>query len=211
MSDARDTSGAWPVLDVRTVGDERIPPGQSLTRKWPVLHYGAVPRVDLATWRFTVGGLIESALSLRYDELTALPRQQTLCDVHCVTRSSKLDNRVERVSVQELIRRARPSPDATHVLVRVEQGYHQPSPLLTSFGRRTCSPGATTVRTSPRSTDGRPASSSRTSTSGRAPSGCAGSSSWRVTGRAARSRTAIRCAAIPRRRSAMTGSRSSSG
>ena len=75
-----------PTLDVRPTDRERIPPGQSLTRKWPVLHYGTVPEVDLATWRLTVDGLVEQPLSLSYEELTALPAQDTLCDIHCVTR-----------------------------------------------------------------------------------------------------------------------------
>jgi len=122
-------SEALPVLDVRTTDKERVPPGQSLTRKWPVLHYGGVPRVDLATWRLTVDGLVDEPLSLGYDELTALPRQETLCDIHCVTRWSKLDNRFEGVSVQQLLRRAGPKPEATHVLVHAEQGFTTNLPL----------------------------------------------------------------------------------
>ena len=122
-------SEALPVLDVRTTDKERVPPGQSLTRKWPVLHYGGVPRVDLATWRLTVDGLVDEPLSLGYDELTALPRQETLCDFHCVTRWSKLDNRFEGVSVQQLLRRAGPKPEATHVLVHAEQGFTTNLPL----------------------------------------------------------------------------------
>jgi len=118
-----------PTLDVRTTGRDRVPPGQSLTRKWPVLHYGQVPHVDLATWRFDVGGLVEERFSLTYDELKALPAQDTLCDIHCVTRWSKLDNRFEGVSVQQLIRRARPMPHANYVLVHAEQGFTTNLPL----------------------------------------------------------------------------------
>jgi DMSO/TMAO reductase YedYZ molybdopterin-dependent catalytic subunit len=118
-----------PTLDVRTAESERVPPGQSLTKKWPVLHYGDVPRVDLASWRFDVGGLVEEPFSLTYDELRALPGQDTLCDIHCVTRWSRLDNRFEGVSVQQIIRRARPTPDASHVLVHAEGGFTTNLPI----------------------------------------------------------------------------------
>jgi DMSO/TMAO reductase YedYZ molybdopterin-dependent catalytic subunit len=123
MTDPRST------LDVRPTDRERVPPGQSLTKKWPVLHYGEVPRVDLATWRFDVGGLVEHPFSLSYEELRALPLQDTLCDIHCVTRWSKLDNQFEGVSVQEVIRRARPTPEATHVLAHAEGGFTTNLPL----------------------------------------------------------------------------------
>jgi DMSO/TMAO reductase YedYZ molybdopterin-dependent catalytic subunit len=118
-----------PTLDVRPTDKDRIPPGQSRTKKWPVLHYGTVPHVDLATWRLTVDGLVEEPLSLSYEELTSLPTQDTLCDIHCVTRWSKLDNRFEGVGVQQVIRRARPRPQATHVLVHAEQNFTANLPL----------------------------------------------------------------------------------
>ena len=117
------------VIDVRTADRERIPPGQSRTRKWPVLHYGGVPDVDLATWRFEVTGLVEQPLSLSYDELTSLPRQQTLCDIHCVTRWSKLDNRFEGIPVRTLLERCRPTREATHVLVRALPDFTTNLPL----------------------------------------------------------------------------------
>ena len=55
---------------------QRIPPGQSQTRKWPVLHYGDVPDVDLATWKLQIGGLVERPLTLNWNEYLALPRVQ---------------------------------------------------------------------------------------------------------------------------------------
>ena len=60
----------------------RLPPGQVETRKWPVLHAGRVPDVDLSRWRLSVTGLVERPLSLTWDELGALPRQATACDIH---------------------------------------------------------------------------------------------------------------------------------
>jgi DMSO/TMAO reductase YedYZ molybdopterin-dependent catalytic subunit len=116
-------------IDVRTADKSRIPPGQSKTVKWPVLHYGDVPVVDLKTWRFTIEGLVEHPVSVSYDEIVAMPRQETLCDIHCVTRWSKLDNRFEGVPVQPLLRRAGLRPNATHVLVHAEQGFTTNLPL----------------------------------------------------------------------------------
>ena len=99
------SDGAKPVVDARPNDRSRIPPRQAVTEKWPVLHYGAVPQVDLGTWRFGVFGLVEQPLSLTYEELLALPTQETLCDIHCVTRWSRLENRFEGVAVRDRRRR----------------------------------------------------------------------------------------------------------
>jgi DMSO/TMAO reductase YedYZ molybdopterin-dependent catalytic subunit len=108
---------------------EALPPGQIATRKWPVLHYGVVPAVDLATWRFDVRGAVEQPFRLTWDELLAMPRQETLCDMHCVTRWSRFDNVFEGVPVRAILERARPSAAATHVLVHAEHGYTTNLPL----------------------------------------------------------------------------------
>ena len=107
----------------------RLPPGQSLTLKWPVLHYGSVPRFDPATWGFQVYGRVESPLKLSWNEFNALPRVQITSDFHCVTRWSRFDNRWDGVAMQEILRRARPKADATHVLVHAEQGFTANVPL----------------------------------------------------------------------------------
>jgi DMSO/TMAO reductase YedYZ molybdopterin-dependent catalytic subunit len=106
----------------RAVAD-RLPPGQYLTEKWPVLHYGGVPEADLATWDFRATGLVEQPLRLGYDELQRLPRRTVRADVHCVTRWSLLDSTWEGIPVEEIMRLVRPRPEATHVLVHAEQGY----------------------------------------------------------------------------------------
>jgi DMSO/TMAO reductase YedYZ molybdopterin-dependent catalytic subunit len=107
----------------------RLPPGQIATRKWPVLHYGTVPSVDLTTWRFEVTGAVARPFSLAWEELLALPRLETVCDIHCVTRWSRYDNVFEGVPVQELLERAVPAPDAAYVLVHAEQDYTTNIPL----------------------------------------------------------------------------------
>ncbi len=95
----------------------RLPPGQSLTLKWPVLHEGEVPRFDPATWDFRVGGLVEHPLTLSWPEFTALPRVEVTSDFHCVTRWSTFDNHWEGVPVRAVLERVRPRPEVTHVMV----------------------------------------------------------------------------------------------
>ena len=107
----------------------RLPPGQITTRKWPVLHYGTVPAVDLTAWRFQVIGAVARPFSLTWEELLALPRRETVCDIHCVTRWSRYDNVFEGVPVQALLERAGPAPDAAYVLVHAEQDYTTNIPL----------------------------------------------------------------------------------
>ncbi len=94
-----------------------------LTTKWPVLHYGNVPQVDTATWTFDVMGLVERPFALTYEELLALPRKTVMCDMHCVTRWSRLDNAFEGVPVQLVLERAGVKPAAQYCLVSAEQGF----------------------------------------------------------------------------------------
>ena len=108
---------------------ERVPPGQVVTTKWPVLHYGDVPRVDTKTWTFEVSGLVERPFTLTYDELLALPQKTVRCDIHCVTRWSRLDNAFEGVPVQALLARAGVKAEASYSLVHAEQGFMTNVPL----------------------------------------------------------------------------------
>jgi DMSO/TMAO reductase YedYZ molybdopterin-dependent catalytic subunit len=116
-------------VDVRSPEDRRLPPGQIITRKWPVLHFGTVPQVNVATWRFEVKGAVEQPYSLTWEELQTLPRQQTVCDIHCVTRWSRYDNAFEGVAVSRLLAVARPLAVARFVLVHAEQGFTTNLPL----------------------------------------------------------------------------------
>ena len=69
----------------------RLPPGQYLTEKWPVLHAGSVPKTDLATWDFRIWGQVEHPLQLSWQEFEALPSEEVTTDIHCVTRWSRFD------------------------------------------------------------------------------------------------------------------------
>ncbi|MBA3319764.1 MAG: sulfite oxidase-like oxidoreductase [Gemmatimonadales bacterium] len=107
----------------------RLPPGQIVTRKWPVLHYGSVPAVGIEHWRFKVHGAVERAFEIDWKELQSLPRRDTPCDIHCVTRWSRYDNVFSGVPVQDLLRRAGVRSEARFVLVHAEQGFTTNLPL----------------------------------------------------------------------------------
>ncbi len=126
MTETRATTAR---LDVRGDQERRLPPGQIETQKWPVLHYGLVPTVDLAQWRFTISGAVERPVTLGWQELLALPRQETACDIHCVTRWSRYDNVFEGVAVSLLLERAGVRPEARFGLIHAEQGFTTNLPL----------------------------------------------------------------------------------
>jgi DMSO/TMAO reductase YedYZ molybdopterin-dependent catalytic subunit len=107
----------------------RLPPGQSLTLKWPVLHYGAVPRFDPETWDFRMYGLVDSPLRFTWQEFNKLPKVERTSDFHCVTRWSRFNNRWAGVAFRELLERTRPKPEAAYVLVHAEQGFTANVPL----------------------------------------------------------------------------------
>jgi DMSO/TMAO reductase YedYZ molybdopterin-dependent catalytic subunit len=108
---------------------DRLPPGQVLTAKWPVLHYGEVPTVDTRTWTFTVDGLVDRPFTLQYDEMLALPHHTVRCDIHCVTTWSRFDNTFEGVPVSLLLERAETRAEARYCLVSAEQGFTTNLPL----------------------------------------------------------------------------------
>ena len=96
-------------LEKKAKAEGRLPPGQSLTLKWPVLHYGGVPVFDAAKWDFKISGLVEEPVRLTWEEFQALPQTEVTSDFHCVTRWSRLDNRWKGVlftDVTELVTHA---------------------------------------------------------------------------------------------------------
>ena len=103
-------------IDMRTVG-RRIPPGQIETKKWPVLHYGEVPVIAPAAWRFRVFGEVEQPFDIGWSDLARFPRQSVLCDIHCVTRWSRLDSTFAGIPIRALLAEARVKPAARFALV----------------------------------------------------------------------------------------------
>src|SRR5207248_9039061 len=86
--------------DRAAAAKERIPPGQIPTTKWPVLHYGNVPRVDTTTWTFRVSGRVARPFALTSHAPPAVPPQAVRRDSHCGTRWRRLGNTVEARAVQ---------------------------------------------------------------------------------------------------------------
>src|SRR6516162_936956 len=109
--------------------DPRLPPGQYQTAKWPVLHYGGIPRIDLATWEFAVSGEVEEPRRWTWDEFTRLPRKVVHCDIHCVTAWSRFDNSFEGVAATEVLGHVRVRPAAAFVMVHSYGGYATNLPL----------------------------------------------------------------------------------
>lgn len=119
-------------VDVERGGaKERTPPGQVLTQKWPVLHYGGVPKVDpdRPDWTLRIFGHVEEPYELSYREIRDMPATDVLCDMHCVTHWSRLNNTFTGVPTKAIVERARPAPDARFVMCHSEQGFTVNLPL----------------------------------------------------------------------------------
>lgn len=117
--------------EARIRDEGRLPPGQSLTQKFPVLHYGPVPGFDPATWDFRVWGEVEEEARWTWDEFQQLPRTTLNLDVHCVTRWSKFDTQWEGVSVRTLADEGliKLKPSARFVMQHAEYGFTANLPL----------------------------------------------------------------------------------
>lgn len=115
---------------------KRIPPGQYLTNRFPVLHYGPVPELDLKNWKFRVWGEVEKPLVLSWEEFAALPRTKLIMDLHCVTKWSKLNTTWEGVSLRTLkeLGLVVPTEKASFVIQHAEFGYTANLPLEVMFG-----------------------------------------------------------------------------
>lgn len=110
-------------------GMPQVPPGQYVTRKWPVLDLGKKPVIDKAAWRLAIDGEVEAPMSLGWDDLLALPQVTEQSDFHCVTTWSKMDLTWQGVRLAEVIARAQPSDNAAFVFFHAYDGYTTNLPL----------------------------------------------------------------------------------
>jgi len=110
-------------------GQGRIPPGQAITHKFPVLSFGSTPHLDLNAWRLKVWGLVAEPREFTWAEFRQLPRQRQVCDIHCVTRWSKLDTAWEGVPFHEIVKLVRPLPTAQFVMQHAYGDYTTNVPL----------------------------------------------------------------------------------
>ncbi|MEN4010823.1 MAG: sulfite oxidase-like oxidoreductase [Chloroflexota bacterium] len=115
----------------RARDEGRLPPGQSLTTKFPVLHYGPVPRTDLNAWTLRIWGEVEREVTLTWEDFNHLPKTRLNMDLHCVTRWSKLDTLWEGVAVKTMIEQGifKPLPVARFVMQHAEYGFTVNLPL----------------------------------------------------------------------------------
>ena len=110
-------------------GERRLPPGQRRTERFPVLSKSGTPRVDMASWEFTVSGAVDDERTYDWDEFTDLPTETQLQDFHCVTGWSRFDNEFTGVSFPTLAERVGVEDDAVHVLFGSLDGYTTNLPL----------------------------------------------------------------------------------
>ena len=102
---------------------DRLPPGQALTQKWPVLHVSSIPQFNPTTWDFYIRGLVKESKRFTWAEFSALPTVTQASDMHCVTRWSKFDSTFEGIPVAEVMQHVELLPEATHVMVHADPSY----------------------------------------------------------------------------------------
>jgi DMSO/TMAO reductase YedYZ molybdopterin-dependent catalytic subunit len=112
-----DTLASDTIVSPDTLRTNRIPQGQSRTKKWPVLDAAGPPRIDAATWRLRLDGLVREPVQWSFVQLSELPRVKVFADFHCVTRWSRLGNLWEGVSTRVLVELAGGlAPEARYAL-----------------------------------------------------------------------------------------------
>lgn len=107
----------------------RVPPGQYLTEKWPVLHYGPVPTFNPKTWDFRVFGNVENEIKLDWEEFQKLDQTAVTADMHCVTTWSRLDQKWEGIPFSKIVELAKPKSDAQFVIAHSEYGFTANTPI----------------------------------------------------------------------------------
>ncbi|MFC4101754.1 sulfite oxidase-like oxidoreductase [Paenibacillus xanthanilyticus] len=118
-----------PQVQIADELKHRLPPGQMLTDRFPILHEGEVPVYDLNEWRLSVFGAVAQPREFTMDELMALPRASVTCDIHCVTRWSKFDTAWEGVRFRDFARLLGIDEQAKYVMLHADQDYETNVPL----------------------------------------------------------------------------------
>jgi DMSO/TMAO reductase YedYZ molybdopterin-dependent catalytic subunit len=121
------------IISPDTLRKNRVPPGQHLTDKWPVLHYGKVHAIETAKWTFKITGLVEKERTLTFEEFTALPKVEVFSDIHCVTTWSRLNNTWEGVSANVIKGLISLKKEAKYVMVEGAGGFTTNLPLNDFF------------------------------------------------------------------------------
>ena len=116
-------------ISSRGLDASRLPPGQYLMDRFPVLHVGEIPDYQPGQWSLDIFGLVDQPFTLTLDELKALPSVSLTFDIHCVTKWSKFDTTWQGVRVKDLLDLAGVQSGATHVMEHAEFGYTTNVPL----------------------------------------------------------------------------------
>lgn len=116
-------------LEKRGLDPDRLPPGQYLTERFPVLQAGPIPDVDLATWDFVIDGLVGETIRLDWEGIQSIGRHELTTDIHCVTKWSKFDTKWSGIRTRDIWNLIDVAPEATHVLVNAYQGYSANLPI----------------------------------------------------------------------------------
>lgn len=103
--------------------EQRLPPGQRLVRDWPVLDLGVQPDVPVARFRLDIDGAVGHKASLSWEEFLALPQEESVCDIHCVTQWSRYDNHWRGVAARNIVALVAPAPEVRHVIFHSHDGY----------------------------------------------------------------------------------------
>ena len=111
------------------IDNARLPPGQYLTERFPVLHVGDVPTYAPGDWDLKIFGLVDKPFTINLDELRSMPAVTLLTDIHCVTKWSKFDTTWKGVRVRDLFERAGMQKDAGYIMGHAEHGYTANLPL----------------------------------------------------------------------------------
>lgn len=121
-------------LEDKMKNEGRLPPGQSATLKFPVLHYGPVPHIDVSKWSLRAYGLVQQETAFTWEEFQQLPATTITCDIHCVTRWSKFDTVWEGVLFRDFVARVGLKPSANYVIFHAEHGFTSNLPLEVAMG-----------------------------------------------------------------------------
>jgi DMSO/TMAO reductase YedYZ molybdopterin-dependent catalytic subunit len=114
--------------------DQRLPPGQMLTERFPILTEGEVPEYDMSTWDLRLFGEVEEEAVFTFKDIEQMPKNRLRCDIHCVTRWSKFDTEWEGIRFKDLLEKVKLSPSVKHVMIHADEDYDANIPLEDLLG-----------------------------------------------------------------------------
>jgi DMSO/TMAO reductase YedYZ molybdopterin-dependent catalytic subunit len=136
MMDSSNKAERIKRMKVPTDGafSDRVPPGQTVTERFPILHEGNVPEYDMSKWSLRIFGEVEKEKVFSYEDLLAMPQTQITCDIHCVTRWSKLDTVWEGVLFRDFLQHINIKPEGKFVMLHADNEYETNVPLVDLLG-----------------------------------------------------------------------------